>query len=491
MRPALRLRLTFFAVSAALHAVVLGLGWGVALSPPSPLRVHLVAPPHRPGESSAPRGEITLRTGAAAKQPPRAAPAPEPAPEPARAPAPAAAAPDLPWLTRPLLALKLTPPTDPYEDGEADEAAAAGFRPVADLTGYGPGDARLTLVLRLDRIRGSPYAEDLRRVLAAFPDHRTLAVRTGLDPLADLDSILIATVDPSDVTATFLAARYRFPEARLRRLFDRQATAAGGRIRWTLSGGRPVGELPPAPGLRPDPRVLVLLRPGLAVFTQPEHVVTLTGGAAAPDGGATEASPGRASSSTEASPGRASSSTDWPARLSILEVESGAEPEGPALLLTLADVPSFAVAARGETLPVPHAARLMVTGLGGEPAAYLELTFDVPALAERFAAEWPARARAIAAHPLVFLAGLGGLWGRIEARAHESTVRARAILKPREVRRVLGFLAQLGPVRPDAAPASQPASQPTTRPASPPASGRAPGRGPGRASPAPARGAAP
>ncbi|HEY3352318.1 MAG TPA: hypothetical protein VGQ83_03650, partial [Polyangia bacterium] len=320
----------------------------------------------------------------------------------------------------------------------------AGFLPVADLSGYAPGDARLTLVLRTDRIRRSPYAADVGRVLERFPDHRVLAARTGLDPVAQLDSILISTADPMDVSATFLAARYAFGEPRMRRLFDQRAAADGGTIGWSTVGGRPVGALPSAPGLAPDPRVLVLLRPGVAVFSRPEHVAGLT-----------------------AAPAAAAGAPQPPVRLSILEAETGAEPDGPALLLTLHDIHAFAAAAAGETMPIPGAARLMVRGLATAPVAHLELTFDAPAQAEAFAARWPARAQRLAAHPLVFFTGLGGLLGRVEARAAGLTVRARVAVRPAELRQILRLIAQIPPSQPSPA-ASQPASRPV--PASGPAS---------------------
>jgi hypothetical protein len=427
----------FFVASIGLHAAILLLVWGAALAPPVPVRVELFAPPVRPGESNAPRG-----AGAGSHK--RRAPEPKPAP---------AAKPEAPPAPHLQVEPAIVPPvfrpaSAPASGPDAD--AAAGFRPVTDVSGYGPGDARLTLVLRTDRIRQSPFAADLRAVLARFPDHRVLAARTGLDPVGELDSILISTANPFDVTATFLAARYGFSEARFRRLFEDRAAAEGGSVAWRTSGGRPVGTLPPAPGLAADPRVLVLLRPGLAVFTRPEHVATLTDAAGgSPDGGA----------------------GDWSARLSLLEVERGGGPDGPVLLLTLADMHSYVRAKAGETMPIPRAGRLMVEGLRADPTAYVELIFDTPAQATSFAAQWPARAQRWAVHPMVFFTGLGGAIRRVEARPHGDTVRGRLAIRPAELRQLLRIVAQAPP----AAPASQPASTSASRsaPASAPATQRA------------------
>jgi hypothetical protein len=451
MTPSPKLRLAFVLLSAALHGALVWIAWGLSLVPESPVKVELVRLPPRPDESSAPRAG-----------PPPGPTKPKKAPAPERTPPPpeVKAEPTFAPTVRPRLVPRLA--LQPLDLGAKEPAAPDRLPAVADASAYGTGDARLTVVLRTDRVRDTRYAPAVRQLLGVFPDHQMLAVRTGLDPLGDLDSLLISTADPFDVTATFLAARYRFPEARLKRLFDRQAARGSGRIGWRTVGGRAVGELrtAPLPGLPQDPRVLVLWQPGVAVFTRPEHVAALC-----------------TSEVAGASPRSPASNPAWPARLSILEVEAGTDPDGPALLVALSDVRSFVATTTGERMPIPETARLMVTSILSTPTALVELGFRSETQARSFAAEWPARARRLASSAFVYLVGLSRLISRIEIQAQESSVRARFTVTPSELEQILRLLLSIGPAPPAPAaslpsPASQPSSGPRravpSRPAPPP-----------------------
>src|SRR5215813_5759395 len=54
--------------------------------------------------------------------------------------------------------------------------------PMPDLTPVAPASARLVVLVRTDRLRGSPLAEAARAGMTALPDGE-LAVEEGLDPL--------------------------------------------------------------------------------------------------------------------------------------------------------------------------------------------------------------------------------------------------------------------------------------------------------------------
>ena len=93
--------------------------------------------------------------------------------------------------------------------------------PVAeDLRKVGPPGANVTVILRLALLRTSPHREGTEQLLSLLPDYHTLLDGTGLRLFDDLSALLIATPDPRDVAATFLAARHR-RDVRFERLAHR------------------------------------------------------------------------------------------------------------------------------------------------------------------------------------------------------------------------------------------------------------------------------
>src|SRR6185437_4576830 len=91
---------------------------------------------------------------------------------------------------------------------EDDDAPA----PSRDLSAYGPKGSRLTVLLRLDRLRGTDYVAPVDTLLQRLPDRRDLLEGTGLDLFEAFDALLIATPHPLDPSVTFLAARHRLDD---------------------------------------------------------------------------------------------------------------------------------------------------------------------------------------------------------------------------------------------------------------------------------------
>ena len=70
-------------------------------------------------------------------------------------------------------------------------ATAAG-----DLAPMVPRGALVTLLLHSDRIRSNPNARSVRRLLTAIPDWEAILGGTALDPINDLDELLLAAANP-------------------------------------------------------------------------------------------------------------------------------------------------------------------------------------------------------------------------------------------------------------------------------------------------------
>jgi hypothetical protein len=184
----------------------------------------------------------------------------------------------------------------------------------------------------MDKLRHSPHRPGVEALLSALPDWSTLVSGSGVSPIDDFEALLIATADPLDVTATFLAARHD-DSAKVRALVGR-----------TLPAG--------------DPRVFKVVKPGLTVLTQPRAL-----------GGGDMGDP----------------RTAWLAQLDQFDRVARSD-SGPALLVTLSDAP--ALVRFGAGLPTPQAIALAATA-DASPALRVRIIFANPTEAQAFAHAWP------------------------------------------------------------------------------------------------------
>ncbi len=200
-----------------------------------------------------------------------------------------------------------------------------------DLAPFAPDDAHLVVLLRMDKLRRSPHRAGAEALLAALPDWSTLVAGSGVSPIDDFEALLIATANPHDVTATFLAARHD-DSPKVRALVDRR-----------LPDG--------------DPRVFKVLQPGLTILTQPNELQNDMGDPRAA----------------------------WLAQLQTFD-KVAREDNGPAVLVTLSDAP--ALIRFGDGLPTPQAIALAATA-DASPALRVRVIFANAAEARQLAEAWP------------------------------------------------------------------------------------------------------
>jgi hypothetical protein len=295
-----------------------------------------------------------------------------------------------------------------------DDTAPA---PSNDLSSYGPKGSRLTILLRLDRLRGSDYVAPVDALLQRLPDRRDLLEGTGLDLFESFDALLIATPHPLDPSVTFLAARHRLDDAALRAALNRGAKATDRVIAWRTQAGRPVGERRPRRGLPPgaasrDDRLIVLAAPGLAIVTPPAYRALLMAprapapvpdGGAAPDGADGGAPDGGA-------PGAAA----WATMLDRIDAEEGLIPLDGVAMVSAVDI--FKTSAHASGVPpvlygmeVPSAVSAVI-GLDDD-GVFLDLDgqFPVEGQARHWEDEWPTIQHKLAANPIVLLTGFSPL----------------------------------------------------------------------------------
>lgn len=242
------------------------------------------------------------------------------------------------------------PPSDAGAPGSSTATASRPATPpgppgtAADFRPYVPQGDKVTVLLRYDRLRGTPWAKLADAILSPMPDYRAIVGRRNT-PLADLfDVLLISSRNPTDVTATNLVARTRRSPAEVRRYLDSKDTP----VRWRPVRGGLLGKrLASATKLERDNRVYLIPFPEWIVLTRAKYLGEL----------AREAPAAGAPTDLDAVRADETSLPDWLRRARSVEVESGID-RGPIAVMSVSgirhtelDVPQVGI------LPVPvHAA---------------------------------------------------------------------------------------------------------------------------------------
>lgn len=151
-------------------------------------------------------------------------------------------------------------------EGAGDEGEGSG-----DEEGEGHGVAFLPagsqIALRLDvaRIRASPLADDVRGLLAVIPDWSALLEGSGIDPLEDLDRVLVATPNLQR-SRLIVAGRAMQGAEQIRAATARLAETAGESAPWTIQRGVNVA---PWHDRDPTERVIALVGPRHFIICRP------------------------------------------------------------------------------------------------------------------------------------------------------------------------------------------------------------------------------
>jgi hypothetical protein len=342
--------------------------------------------------------------------------------------------------------------------GIEDDSAPA---PTRDLAAYGPSGSRLTVLLRLDRLRGTEYAAPVDDLLMHLPDRRALLQGTGLELFTDFDALLIATPNPRDPAVTFVVARHHLEEEALRAALNRGARAADRPLTWRIQFGRPVGERrvrKTAPALSQDQdaqagtlrglearddRLVVLAAPKLAVVTPRAYVDLMFKPRSLPDGAATSALP----AGDEDGGAAPAPSAVWANLLGRIAADEGLMPPDGVVLIRAVDMWKPA-GVPGDAPPVLYgmAVPSEVNGvIGLEDGATVDLsgTFKTDAPARHWELEWPALQRKLRTNPLVMLSGFSGVVARASLAREGNTVRLRLGVSRDEAVRLLTLAVQI------------------------------------------------
>ncbi|MGD8824614.1 MAG: hypothetical protein PVI24_06525 [Myxococcales bacterium] len=145
------------------------------------------------------------------------------------------------------------------EDGGTESDADS--IPIASPTITGPSrippGAQLALRIDMKRIRESPLGPDVTKFLSAIPDWQALLDGSGIDPVNDLDRLLVATPN-LERSKLVLAGKHRRNSSFARDSVQRLARSQGKGVRWRQRFG-----IPTAPWYNRDAtrRTIALLSP--------------------------------------------------------------------------------------------------------------------------------------------------------------------------------------------------------------------------------------
>lgn len=119
----------------------------------------------------------------------------------------------------------------PGEQTTGDASTLPSLADVAgDMAPAVPRGSLISLFIRTDRVRTNPNAPAVRRMLANIPDWDEMLGGSGLDPLDDLDSILLAASQPFRGQPRppdwFVLARAAHGDGVLRRAIEQMAAAS-------------------------------------------------------------------------------------------------------------------------------------------------------------------------------------------------------------------------------------------------------------------------
>ena len=239
-------------------------------------------------------------------------------------------------------------PSKTVSEGASDRGKKIPTGAAADFRAYTPKGEVLGVLIRFDRLRGTPWAKRVDAVLRSMPDYRMIIGDRDL-PLADLfDMLLVSSRDPSNVTATNLAGYTpsRTPAA-MREFLDHKAAP----VHWLAARGGALGRRGKSKLSQPgDPRVYLMPFSGWTVLTGPKHL----GALARPT-----------SSDVNAFP-EDKDLPRWLSNIRNVGDESGDEAEGPVVVASFHGGPAaLAIPIIGD-LPTPDrlSVALNITSLG-------------------------------------------------------------------------------------------------------------------------------
>ena len=158
------------------------------------------------------------------------------------------------------------PAYDLRRDKKRLEAIRNDIRSLPNLHTMAPGNARLIVLVRNDRVAGSTFENSVRKLFMAFPDYQMTLGASQIDPVRDLNALLIATANPMYLAETFLVVSHNLPVKDIQKYVSASFPV---KIDWKTHNGHPIG-IPDSTDGKYNPRSGYYLR---SVYLPDDHTV--------------------------------------------------------------------------------------------------------------------------------------------------------------------------------------------------------------------------
>ena len=306
--------------------------------------------------------------------------------------------------------------TDADANTDANTDAVTDPSPVAPSTMSGPSrippGAQLALRVDMKRVRESPLGPDVASFLRGVPDWQLLLDGSGIDPVTDLDRILIATPNLQR-SKLVLAGQHPHDANFVRQSVKRLGRSRGKGVRWQRRFGVPTA---PWYNLDRTGRTIALLSPHHFSITRPrdlERVLAMT----------------RARELRDADNEGLITARGPDALLSMGPDE--------AISLEVEGVHHFVI---GNIRHVPIRLRLAVRETGPDEASVTVLaTYPSEDLALTASAYWTKVAQFYSQQLIMSLAGFGKTLRRMDLSPEEDRIRISFTLNADQIRFILSY----------------------------------------------------
>lgn len=171
---------------------------------------------------------------------------------------------------------------DLSRDPKKLNAVKADVASMPNLHVLAPGNARIIVLIRNDRVKGSRFESSIRRLFLAFPDYKFTLGASDIDPINDIDALLIASANPKLYAETFLVVSHHIPPEKLQTAIKQ---AFPTRLDWRQYNERPLavpdstdGKYNPRSGIYkraiylPDNQTVLFLKPEVLSTLNTAHV---------------------------------------------------------------------------------------------------------------------------------------------------------------------------------------------------------------------------
>ena len=277
-------------------------------------------------------------------------------------------------------------------------AVKADVASMPNLHVLAPGNARVIVLIRNDRLKGSRFESSVRRLFRAFPDYRVALGASQIDPVNDIHAMLIATANPNLYAETFLVVSHDIPTEQLKSYITSSFPT---RIKWEEHNGRPLATPDPSDGrysrgsgiykrslYLADDHTVLFLKPEVLPSLDVAHVDAIVG------------------TRDEALQNDAQKQTFLESLGSIAQSDSVSMP---TLFLMVQGIDNISL---GRAFPAFEAPSAMTGSLSTDnsPRLNMQALFKTPEAAKEFTEKWP---DIVSAASGMGIPGIGGLLNAI------------------------------------------------------------------------------